>query len=92
MTRKNYLNVLNQTVPLDSITTDPKDQQKLVDSAVMYHATRLLGNEVINNLGSDVGDVSAHEGIVIRDENISATPFKITGEFIVKGLESGFGK
>lgn len=92
MTRKNYLNILNQTVPLDDITKDPTDQQKLVDSAVMYHATRLLGNEVINNLGSDVGDVSAHEGIVIRDENIASTPFKITGEFIVKGLESGFGK
>jgi hypothetical protein len=92
MTRKNYLNILNQTIPLDELTTDPKEQKKLIDGAVMYHATRLLGNEVINNLGSDVGDVSSHEGIVIRDPKISTTPFKITGEFIVKGLESSFGK
>lgn len=92
MTKKNYLALLNQTTNLDDITADPKEQKKLIDGAVMWHATRLMGTEVIKNLGSDVGDVAEHEGIVIRDPKIAPVPFKIVGEFIVSGLESGFGK
>ena len=92
MTKKNYLAILNQTANLDDLTTDKADQKKLIDGAIMWHATRLLGNEVIKNLGSDVGDVAEHEGIVIRDPKIAPVPFKIVGEFIVSGLESGFGK
>lgn len=92
MTKKNYLAILNQTANLDELTTDPKAQKMLIDGAVIYHATRLMGNEIINKLGSEVGDVATHEGIVIRDPKISSTPYKITGEFIVSGLESGFGK
>jgi hypothetical protein len=92
MTKKNYLAILNQTVNLDDMTTDPKEQKMLIDGAVIWHATRLLGNTVIKGLGSDVGDVAEHEGIVIRDPKISSIPFKIVGEFIVSGLESGFGK
>lgn len=92
MSKKNYLMVLNQTTPLDDLTKDPKDQKKIVDGAIMWHATRLLGNAVLKNLGSEVGDVEKHEGIVIRDPKISKTPFKIVGEFIVQGLESSFGK
>ena len=92
MTKKNYLAILNQTVTLDDLTKDKNEQKKLIDGAVMWHATRLMGNEVIKNLGSDVGDVAEHEGIVIRDPKIAPVPFKIVGEFIVSGLESGFGK
>jgi len=92
MTKKNYLAILNQTVNLDDLTTDKAEQKKLIDGAIMWHATRLMGNEVIKNLGSDVGDVAEHEGIVIRDTKIAPIPFKIVGEFIVSGLESGFGK
>lgn len=92
MTKKNYLAILDQTTDLNSMTTDPVAQKTLIDGAVMYHATRLMGNAVINGLKSDVGDVSEHEGVVIRDPKISTTPFKITGEFIVSGLASGFGK
>jgi len=92
MTKKNYLAILNQTVNLEDLTTDKKEQKKLIDGAIMWHATRLMGNEVIKNLGSDVGDVAEHEGIVIRDPKIAPVPFKIVGEFIVSGLESSFGK
>jgi len=92
MTKKNYLAILDQTVNLDDLTTDPKAQKMLIDGAVIWHATRLLGNTVIKGLGSEVGDVGGHEGIVIRDPKISTVPFKIVGEFIVSGLQSGFGK
>ena len=92
MTKKNYLAILNQTSNLDDMTTDPKAQQMLIDGAVIWHATRLLGNAVIKGLKSEVGNVEEHEGIVIRDPKISSIPFKIVGEFIVSGLQSGFGK
>lgn len=92
MTKKNYLKILNATTELDSLAENPKDQKKLIDGAVLYHATRLMGNEILKRLGSEIGDVDKHEGIVIRDPKISAVPFKISGEFIVSGMSSDFGK
>lgn len=92
MTKKNYVAIINQAIPLDKLTTNPADQKKLVDGAIIYHATRLLGNEMLKKLSSDVGPVDEHEGIVIRDPKISDKPFKIVGEFIVSGLSSIFKK
>ena len=37
-----------------------------------------------------MGSADKHEGVVIRDENISKTPFKITGKFILGGMTSDF--
>ena len=37
-----------------------------------------------------MGSVENHEGVVIRDKNISNEPFKITGKFILGGLETSF--
>ena len=37
-----------------------------------------------------MGSVENHEGVVIRDENISPVPFKITGKLILGGLATGF--
>jgi hypothetical protein len=39
-----------------------------------------------------MGDVTDQEGIVIRNSSISPKPFKITGDFIVRGLESKFAR
>jgi hypothetical protein len=50
-----------------------------------------LGDAVLESLSSPLGPVSEHEGIVIRDPKIYSKPFKITGKFIVQGLESAFG-
>jgi hypothetical protein len=91
MTKNNYLHILNGN-PLELITTDPKAQKLLVDGAVIYHATRILGNEVLKSLGSSAGELTKHEGVVLRDPKISMNPVKITGEFIVRGLESEFRK
>lgn len=92
MTKKYFLDVLNQTVNLDDMTTDPKEQKKIIDAAVMYQATVLLGDIILKALTSDVGDVENHEGIMIRDNKISKEPFKITGHFIIQGMQSGFRK
>lgn len=92
MTKKYYLDILNQNVNLDDLTTDPKEQKKIIDTAVFYHTTVLLGDVILKALTSEVGDVEKHEGIMIRDNKISKDPFKITGHFIVQGMASGFRK
>ena len=73
-----------------NLVVNPEDQQKAIDGFVMYLATMELGNAVLDALSSPLGPVREHEGIVIRDPKIYNKPFKITGRFIVKGLESSF--
>jgi hypothetical protein len=51
-----------------------------------------LGDEILKNTTSEIGDLDKHEGIVVRDSSISNNPFKITGSFIIKGLGSKFKK
>lgn len=72
------------------LVADPKDIEKAINGFVMYLATMELGNAVLDVLDSPLGPVSDQEGIVIRDPKIANEPFKITGRFIVKGLESQF--
>ena len=86
-----YLQILNG-VPVDTFVKDEKDYQKAIDGAVLYHATRLLGDEFLTTLTSPMGDVKYHEGIVIRDTGLHPSPVKITGEFIVGGMASSFRK
>ena len=72
------------------LVADPADVEKAINGFVMYLATMELGNAVLEALSSPLGPVREHEGIVIRDPKIYSKPFKITGRFIVKGLESSF--
>lgn len=84
-----YMQILNG-VPVDTFVKDESDYQKAIDGAVIYHATRLLGDELLTTLTSPMGDVKYHEGIVIRDPKFHDKPVKITGEFIVGGMASKF--
>ena len=86
-----YLQILNG-VPLDTFIKDEADHQKAIDGAAIYHATRLLGDELLTTLTSDMGDVKYHEGIVIRDPKFHSSPVKVTGEFIIGGMSSQFRK
>ena len=84
-----YMNVLAGT-PLTRLVDNADDAKLAVDAAVFYHATRLLGNDVMNSLTSPMGDIENHEGVIVRDDKFGSKPVKITGEFIVKGLETSF--
>jgi hypothetical protein len=91
--KNTYLRILEKAEPVDSyIVADETgdDVRPMIDSAVMVHATRLLGNAFLSGLTSDIGDMvsdsASHEGVVIRDPRFSQYPFKITGEFIVAGM------
>ena len=75
------------------ITED--DYYKFASGAVFYHATRLLGRQVLSALvnKSKVGneELTAHEGIVMRSKAIFGVdnPVKITGDFIRSGMSGG---
>ena len=79
--------------PLDELLANEEDYQKAIDGAVFWHATRLLGNVIMNNMVVDhpavKGPATDHEGLVIR---LSGDDFdtKITGEFILGGEASSF--
>lgn len=91
LSKEVYIALLNGT-PVDELVVNPQDYQKAIDGAVIYHATRALGAQLLGTLKSEMGNADQHEGIVIRDPSISSNPVKVTGNFIVKGLESKFGK
>ena len=84
-----YMSVLNG-VPLPKLVENRDDAKAITDAAVFYHATRMLGNDVMGALTSPMGDIKDHEGVIIRNKNFGSKPVKITGEFIVKGLETSF--
>ena len=84
-----YISILNG-VPLTQLVKNGDDAKVATDAAVFYHATRVLGNDVMNALTSPMGDIEQHEGVIVRNPMFGAKPVKITGEFIVKGLETSF--
>ena len=87
-----YLDIVNGAIPIVDLIEDA-DAEAAIYGAVLMHATRLLGNAVLEGLTSPMGDVKGHEGIVLRDEKLfGPNPVKITGEFIVGNIEGGFGQ
>jgi hypothetical protein len=92
MSKANYQYVLSGN-SLDKLVGEDKVAAKLVaDGAIFYQATRLLGNALLNSLSSEAGELTNHEGIVIRDSRVASVPVKVTGEFILKGIASPFKK
>lgn len=86
-----YTTVLNAKTSLQELGVENAEQLKhVIAGFITYHATRLLGQEILNNLTSDLGDLKNQEGVVINDSSISKVPFKITGDFILKGMKSSF--
>lgn len=64
--------------------------EKQLSSYIVYYATIVLGDEILKNATSDLGDLADQEGIVIKRKDGSL--YKITGSFIVKGMVSDFNK
>lgn len=89
---KEVLIKISDGIPLSEYIADTKDYQAAADGFVIYMATMKLGDSILEKLNSPLGPVAEHEGIVIRDTAISDKPFKITGSFIIKGMQSSFRK
>lgn len=86
-----FQNIMNGT-PVSSYLAEPLPQnvKAAVDGFVVYLATMKLGEALLNSLDSELGPVGSQEGIVIR--GLTPKPFKITGTFIIRGLDSAFAK
>ncbi len=69
-----------------------QDIKKIINDTIVYIATIKLGDEILKNTTSEIGDLDKHEGIVIRDPSIYSKPYKITGKFILDGMNSKFKK
>ena len=88
-----YTELIANQAPVANILKNGSDVAYAINGAIFWHATRQLGNDVLNSVTSDLGKGKNQEGIVIRDKHIcGGTPVKVTGDFIVKGMESKFGK
>ena len=81
---------IERQVPLIEAFGEDEEIHKLaIDGAVFWHATRLLGNEVLRSLTTaGMGDATDHEGVVLRMGYEG--PVKITGDFILGGEASDF--
>ena len=69
-----------------------QDIKKIINDTIVYIATIKLGDEILKNATSEIGNLEKHEGIVIRDPKIYGKPYKITGSFIINNLQSVFSK
>ncbi len=85
-----YKTILDGNIPIVDFIEDA-DAESAIYGAVIMHATRLLGNIILQGLTSPMGDVMNHEGVVLRDDKLfGPNPVKVTGEFILGGMGSGF--
>lgn len=90
LNKETYMKVLSGEA-LDTFLMPERDNLFMaVDGVVIYHATKLLGQDILNGLTSDMGDITKHEGIVIRNDKIANVPVKITGDFILGGMQTSF--
>tara|TARA_R110002073_G_scaffold133547_3_gene281030 strand:- start:2239 stop:4548 length:2310 start_codon:yes stop_codon:yes gene_type:complete len=84
-----YTEILNGT-PITSFIADSNDVKPAIYGAVFYHATLILGDDILKTLTSDMGSLMNHEGVVLRDDQFGPKPVKITGKFILSGMDSSF--
>ena len=85
-----YKAILDGSVPIVELIEDT-DAEAAIYGAVFMHATRMLGNDILQGLTSPMGNVIDHEGVVLRDDKLfGPNPVKITGEFILGGMGSAF--
>ena len=75
---------------IDELFESEEDKSLAVKGFTTYLATEMLGQEVLKVLDSPMGTVDKHEGVVIRDEKIANKIFKLSGEFIRRGMVSDF--
>ena len=81
-----------QILSSKNISNDFDNVQSVINDTIMIITTIVLGKRIKFLATSDVGDLIDHEGIVIRDESIIDVPYKITGTFILTGMNSPFAK
>ena len=92
LSRQNYLNLVENGLAVYDLMEEDA-ASAAISGAVIVHANRLLGNNLLDAYTSVLGDLRDQEGIVLRNAEKFDTdrPVKITGDFIIKNLGGGFG-
>ena len=88
MSLENFKNVTGGVPMHTYIGDNKKDIEKAINGALFYYATLKMGDKIKQSANSKLGSIGDQEGIVVRDNTISANPVKITGSFIT-GKETG---
>ena len=86
-----YLDVVERQAQLGDLV-ELSGIKAATDGIVFWHATRLLGKEILDNVTSDLGPGSTQEGIVINSKKVAPIIFKITGDFFIRNQLSPFKK
>lgn len=76
----------------DEFICDDTTLSNIVKGFILYYTCYVLGAELLRCINSDIGRGDKQEGIVIRNQSLTGVnePCKITGEFIIRGMGSGF--
>ena len=88
MSLENFKNVTGGVPMHTYIGDNKKDIERAINGALFYYATLKMGDKIKQSANSKLGSIGDQEGIVVRDNTISANPVKITGSFIT-GKETG---
>lgn len=83
--KKTYYQIIEEKKPISSLISK-EDIDKVAAGIAVLQATRVVGQAILDSMTSPVGPVSDHEGVVIRNADFSKHCFKITGEYLVKGM------
>lgn len=86
-----YLDAVERQAQLGDLV-ESSGIKAATDGIVFWHATRLLGKEILDNVISDLGLGSTQEGIVINSKKVAPIIFKITGDFFIRNQLSPFKK
>lgn len=96
MSKEIYGRVLSGE-PVESIVADPEswDVPMAINGALFYYAIENVGATILEALTSPLGDMvtdeMAHEGIVLRNQELFGVKMvKITGNFITQGASGKF--
>jgi len=85
---KHVLVTLMNNTNLDELV-EPEYIQDALAGFITYYTTMLLGDVVLQSMSSSLGPLTTQEGSVVTGSPLKET-FKITGQFIIHGMNSKF--
>lgn len=90
LSKEVFVGILNGIVLSEYLEDPISSLSDAVNGFVCYLATMKLGEAFLSAYTSELGTVNEQEGVVIR--GLTVHPFKITGSFILRGMQSSFQK
>jgi hypothetical protein len=90
LSKEVFIDILGGAVLSEYLEDPLVSFREAVNGFVCYLATMKLGEAFLSVYTSALGNVNEQEGVVIR--GLTENPFKITGGFILRGMQSTFQK